>query len=142
MIGLVGLLGTYGDAIEADFQQFYGLWLWAELGSGRMPWTRAQRLVSGLPDDSRFVRSVAGKAPSRRGSPDITDWPRQERLLASIIDELAIANWQRSNGKGKRPELLTARKAQPKRLHVARQPADPDAMKRRLAAIYRGKEQA
>lgn len=140
MIGLVGLLQQHGDAIEADFQQFYGTNLWRDLGTGRLRWPRLQRLVTGLPDDSRFVRRLSGSAPGRRGTPDIGDWPRQERLLASIIDELAIANWQRSGGKGKRPDLLTARKAQPKRLHVARQPTDPDVMKRRLAALYAGKE--
>lgn len=141
MIGLSDLLRRYGEAIEADFQQYYGIDLWRSVGR-TIPWARVRRLVRSLPDDSRFVSAVAGDTPSgvgRGALPDVTGWPRRDRLLASIIDELAIANWQRGQGKGKRPQLLTAaRKPQPRRLHEARERVDPEVMMRRLAAIYRG----
>lgn len=141
MIGLSDLLRRYGEAIEADFQQYYGIDLFRVAGR-TVPWARIRRLVRSLPDESRFVSAVAGDTPSGAGKgalPDVGGWPRRDRLLASIIDELAIANWQRGQGKGKRPQLLTAaRKPQPRRLHEAREQVDPEVMMRRLAAIYQG----
>jgi hypothetical protein len=142
MIGLSDLLRRYGEAIEADFQQYYRIDLFREAGRS-IPWARIRRLVRSLPDDSRFVSAVAGDTPSGAGKgalPDVSGWPRRDRLLASIIDELAIANWQRGQGKGKRPDLLTAaRRTAPRKLHAARERVAPEVMMRRLAAVYEGK---
>lgn len=79
----------------------------AEAGLGRI-W----RLIQHLPDDARFYAAVAEDSPdAARAAPDVATWPRTDRLLASVVDELAIANWQRAGGKkNKRPELLTAPK--------------------------------
>lgn len=55
---------------------------------------------------------AADRAPAGQGgSPDVSKWPIQNQLLASISDHLAIANWQRGSGKGKKPTLLTDSKA-------------------------------
>lgn len=142
MIGLVALLRRYGDEIEADFQQFYGIDVWRELARHRLSFARVDRLIRGLPDDARLSRRIAEATPPSKGATvDVGGWPRTDRLLASIVDELAIANWQRAHGKGKRPDLLTAPKRKPRRLHAAAKPTDPDAMRRRLASLYHGSGQ-
>jgi hypothetical protein len=44
-------------------------------------------LVASLPPESAFVRSVHGEQAA---------WGVQEHLLASAVDALNVANWQRS----------------------------------------------
>ena len=115
MIRLVQTLRGFGDCIEADFQIIYGLPLWQVLAGGE--WARVHRLILQLGDDSKYAVAAARLAPAGgKGGPgpDISEWERTDRLLASVVDELAIANWQRSGGKGKKPVLLTA----PKRKRV------------------------
>jgi hypothetical protein len=41
--------------------------------------------------------------------PDTSRWTLTEQLLASIIDVLMLANWQRGGGKGNKPPLMTER---------------------------------
>lgn len=104
MISLVGTLSVYGEALEADFAEVYGLDLAETLAQGR--WAKVKRLITQLPAASRFVINVSRGAPDDGKAPDLTWWHRTDRLLATIIDQLTIANWQRSGGK-KKPELLT-----------------------------------
>lgn len=120
MIGLVASLQAHGDDLEADFQETYGLRLWRELAHGRF--ARVHRLTLRLPDSSRWVSAVSAAAPpSSAGPVDISGWPRTDRLIATVIDELAIANWQRGGGKAKKPELLTAtRKKRRDKVDLAR----------------------
>ena len=47
-------------------------------------------LARNLPRDSATVRSVLGPAG---------EWNTTEHLLASVVDFLAVANWQRAGGK-------------------------------------------
>lgn len=47
-------------------------------------------IVTGLPRESALVREIHGEA---------LVWDITNQLLASIADQLAIANWQRAGGK-------------------------------------------
>jgi hypothetical protein len=93
---LPGILSEYGYEIEADFQQYYRLDI-AELYTGGLSPARAFRLVTMLPAESRFARAAAGP----RG-----EWRINDYLLAAVVDTLAVANWQRGGGKGRRPKPL------------------------------------
>ena len=84
------------------------------IGSPALTWRRFGVLLSNLPKGSVFVAKlavrVAKEAP--KGEPDpfqsIDDWDLSDQLLAHVVDQLAIANWQRGAGKGGKPHLLTA----------------------------------
>jgi hypothetical protein len=112
MIGLIDALRVWGGVIEADLQAEYAVSLWHLAASGQ--WRRIDRLISELSEDSRYLTQLAATLPDppkRAGvTPDIELWGRTDRLLASVIDELAVANWQRAGGKAKKPPLLTSRK--------------------------------
>lgn len=71
------LLLAHGAALEADFQQFYGL----ELGacSPRRAWVLAQH----LPREARVTRAIDEEAT----------WGAQEHLLANVVDLLQLSNW-------------------------------------------------
>lgn len=58
-----------------------------------MSWRRLKILIEGLPRESRLVRSID---PS-------SVWGPEAHLLASAVDLLQGANWQRGGGKGSRP---------------------------------------
>jgi len=107
---LGSILAHHGEAVEADFQQFYGLRL------GECGFSRMSRLLRQLPDEARLWRRLADQQPRAAGTPDVSGWSLSDQLLATIVDELAIANWQRGGGKKQhRPSLLTAKKrAKPK----------------------------
>lgn len=81
------MLSSHRDAIEADLARFYGVRL-TDLYTGRLTLRRFFVLVSQLPDDSAYRRSVLGHAEA--------SWGVAEHLLASVVDSLQIANWQRS----------------------------------------------
>lgn len=53
-------------------------------------------LVEYLPRESAYAREVH----------PTTEWSAAEYLLASTVDLLSSANWQRGGGKGKRPKPL------------------------------------
>lgn len=53
--------------------------------------------LNNLPSDSAFQRSLAGDAGL---------WTTTDYLLASVVDFLAQANWQRGGGKGQRPKPI------------------------------------
>lgn len=54
-------------------------------------------LLRQLPPGARTVRALGG---------EVFDWNIDTHLLASIVDLLAAANWQRGGGKGPRPRPI------------------------------------
>lgn len=52
-------------------------------------------LLRWSPRDSALARDLHGD--------DIVAWDIQTELLATVVDLLAFANWQRGGGKGRRP---------------------------------------
>ncbi len=114
MIRLVAALRLHGEAIEADFQEVYHLELGQLAASGK--WARINRLVQQLPEESRYVVAASREYTTSGGIPDISNWRRSHQLMATIIDELTIANWQRS-GQKKKPRLMTEAR---KRVHNPR----------------------
>ncbi len=118
MIGLVSMLSKHGDAIEADFQQYYGLDIAAIAQEGRFK--RLLRLLRHLPPESRIAALQADSAVATGELPDVASWGRTDQLLAQVHDQLAIANWQRAGGK-KKPVLLTDAKNKPRRKSKAAQ---------------------
>lgn len=95
------------EAIEADFQQVYGL----PLRPGRAyTWRRFGVLLRGLDQDSRFARVMRTLQPSSgsgSGPVYVGDWSRVEQLLAQIADLLHGANWQRAGGKTALKQIFT-----------------------------------
>jgi len=102
---LVFYLERYGNALEADFQERYGLNL-GELWR-RGAYRRLLNLVEQLPQASRFAGAVAndpehvaaileatGDQPAET-SPDMAEWTAQAELLAEIRDltttQIAVA---------------------------------------------------
>ena len=86
------------DELLADFQQYYGLDLWA-LGLDGDETTRDVRraaiLAAQLPEDSRIVRAVAG-----------TTWSTSDYMLRNIEHATRIMLWRDSDPK-KRGEFPT-----------------------------------
>ncbi len=71
---------------------------------------RVIRLLQQLPETSRLAQVNADRAPDhvrQTAGMDTSTWSLGDQLLATISDQLSIANWQRSGGKGKKPQLLT-----------------------------------
>lgn len=102
---LVALLQEegYGEAIEADFQETYGL----PLAPGILyTWRRFRVLVRGLQEGSRFVRLAAKNTP--KGDVDTSEWGRTDQLLAIVADLLVVSNWQRTGSK-EEPSFLFLR---------------------------------
>lgn len=93
-MGLVWLLREHGDALEADFQRFYGIDI-VDLYRGTLSPRKAQALALYLPP---------GAAVWQEAGTD-TAWGTTEYLLAEAVDTLRMANWQRG-GKGQKPEPL------------------------------------
>lgn len=63
----------------------------------RQPWRRLIALARQLPPSSPWVlRETNGESA----------WQIQEQLLALAVDVLALANWQRGGGKGRRPKPI------------------------------------
>lgn len=54
-------------------------------------------LLRWLPDDS-------ATAAGMQGGPQFRGWGTETHLLASVLDSLQAANWQRSGGRGSRPK--------------------------------------
>lgn len=66
-----------------------------DLGTDVLPWWRLAAILQNLPLSSATARAVHGEK---------TEWSAAEHLLASILDVLQVANWQRGGGKGSRPQ--------------------------------------
>ncbi len=78
------------DELICDFAETYGVFDYKAL-----PLSTAATLAAGLSGDSRIKRKLLGLKVSIK-----------ELMLALIVDELNIANWQRSGGKGSLPKSL------------------------------------
>ena len=79
-------------------------------------------LLEGLPPESGFSRVVVESGePVEEGPLDPSSWSLSEQLQGLTIDLLNAANWQRSGGKQKRPDLLMSggRKAVPREPHFS-----------------------
>lgn len=75
------------EAVEADLLRYYQLDLLADLAGPRLSWRRLGVLIRQLPREAATTRAAAGEAAA---------WGDAEHLLASIVDVLNAANWQRS----------------------------------------------
>lgn len=93
MIRLQAALSEHGEAIEADFQRYYGLAV-TDVFAGRMSWRRLKVLLRQLPPESATARVQLGP---------VAEWSPTEYLLAAIVDAERAALWQRSGGRGRRP---------------------------------------
>jgi hypothetical protein len=117
-MSLLAALETHGEAIEADFQRYYGVAV-TDVFAGRMTWRRFRVLLSQLPADSATTRAATDGAEQ---------WTTGEHLLAGIFDAEMAALWQRAGGKGRRPRPLERpgqAKARTRRLgHTNRSPAE------------------
>lgn len=76
----------------ADFQQYYGLDLWAMLDACELE--RAFELAVQLPQGSRTYRAID---PS-------TAWGPTEHLLALACDNLAFLRYEQAGGRGPKPK--------------------------------------
>ena len=85
--GLYRILRDHGEAVEADLQRVYNIDL-RDLVSGALSWRRLRVLTEAMYGDT-------------------ARWGPTEHLLASAVDTLRSANWQRGQGKGKRPKPVT-----------------------------------
>ena len=94
IFGLCGLIEDHAEAVEYDLIRL-GLRL-RDVGTAAFTWRDLWAIVSSSPRDSALKRSVRGH-----------DWGQIDYLLASVVDALAGANWQRGGGKGARPKPLT-----------------------------------
>jgi hypothetical protein len=83
-------------------------------------------LISQLPRESRLVRLIDPRSM----------WGPTDYLLASAVDALHGANWQRAKGKGRKPTPLPRPGATPrdKRIGTASMPIDE--WNRRYAARF------
>lgn len=96
MTSLQSALREHGEPIEADFQRYYGVAL-TDVFTGRMSWRRLKVLLRQLPVDSATARATVGAA---------VEWSPTEYLLAAIVDAERAALWQRSGGRGRRPQPM------------------------------------
>lgn len=78
-------------ALEADFQQFYGLDLRALLGSYDLG--RAAALAANLPRESRTMRALDPRLA----------WSAGDYILARAANEIAFMRYEQRGGKGRRP---------------------------------------
>ena len=88
ILGLLELLSEHEGAVRYDLL-VAGLNL-DDLGSKRLSWLDLMVFV---------VHSPRGSALYRASHPEFADWGVVEHLLASTVDALNAANWQRAGKK-------------------------------------------
>lgn len=103
--GLLDLIEVHGEAIHADLHRYHGHRL-HDVFTGDLTWMDLLAYVRQFPPDSATARAMDG---------DAAGWGASEHLLATVIDQLAAANWQRSGKKS----------GKPKPMKRPRPPADP-----------------
>lgn len=93
ILGLYGLIQEHREAIRYDlFCMGRSL---DDLGY-EFSWDDFAAFVRLAPPESALAASALGEAM----------WPRTDVLLATVIDTLRGANWQRGHGKGPRPKPI------------------------------------
>lgn len=65
--------------------------------TGGLSWPDLIAYVRQLPPESATARAMGG---------DAADWDTRAHLLASVVDQLAVANWQRSGKKSGKPKPI------------------------------------
>lgn len=124
------LVREHGDALEADFQRWYGIDL-GDLYRGQLTPRRAAALAVNLPPGSvTWIEADMSAA-----------WTVAEHLAAAQIDALNVANWQRTKDgqKGhKRPKPIPRPGAG---AASGRAGHDPDRLDRQIAA-FRARQKA
>lgn len=73
----------HAEAIEADLLSHYGVDL-LDWYRGGLSSRRLRVLIEHLPAGSSFARAVHGEA---------AEWGLTDHLLATVADQLAVANW-------------------------------------------------
>lgn len=102
ILGLDQLLDEHGGAVEYDLIAL-GLRL-DDLGTERLTWRDLWVIVQHSPRESAIARAVGAEEAV---------WSLTDHLLATVIDVLNIANWQRENAGRPRGKSPTRR---PKRI--------------------------
>lgn len=69
--------------VEADLQHYYAIPL-GDVYAGRLSFRRLMSLVQNLPEDAAVYRAERGP------------WGLVEQLLAAMVDETRVGNWQRA----------------------------------------------
>lgn len=92
-------LDDYGAEIYADFMQFYPTFDWAGFLKGHSSPRLFLVLLMGLPPESN-LRSAW------MGGPEHRPWTLDTHLLATVVELLQGANYQRGGGKGTQPKPL------------------------------------
>jgi len=70
----------------------------ATLGTSALSWRRFGVLLRNMPDGSALALDMHGESAT---------WGVTDHLLATVIDLLNGANWQRGGGKGQKPAPFT-----------------------------------
>jgi len=73
--------------------RFYGLDLYADLGTPRLSYRRLRLLLERMPWDSDYMRAREGER---------AEWGAVEHLLATVIDLLQVSNYQFSVANSKK----------------------------------------
>jgi hypothetical protein len=64
-----------------------------------MTWRELRTFVLNVPPESCLARTAWDSDDLLRAA-----WDQDTELLATIADQLAAANWQRGDGKGRQPD--------------------------------------
>jgi hypothetical protein len=67
---------------------------WRDIGTGRTNWCDIHAVMSTRDRTSATTRVI---------DPEASTWKLTDHLLALLIDYVAIGNWQRGGGKGRKP---------------------------------------
>lgn len=92
ILGLLDLIDQHGEAIEYDLISL-GMRL-RDLGTDKLSWRDLLVITRQAPRQSALARAAHGS--------DLA-WGLTEHLLATAVDALNIANWQRGNEGRKSP---------------------------------------
>lgn len=96
IVGLYRFLTEHGEAVEFELLYLPGRPRLEDLGTRRLTWRDLLVLVKHAPSTSAIARAVHG---------EIAAWDANAFLLATVIDVLQLANWQRSGKKrGPKPK--------------------------------------
>lgn len=92
-------MDEYAAEVYADFCRYYPTFPWPALVAGEMAPGLFIALLQGLPQESALRAAWAG-------GPEHRVWTLDTYLLATVVDLLQGANYQRAMGKGTKPKPL------------------------------------